>query len=76
MAAAVVFGGDAEVEADRLGMADMQIAVRFGRKAGDDFPAVLIAAQILRHDFADEIQRGVVFGIFRHFYLSTPEKYC
>ena len=27
---------DAEIQADRLGVADMQIAVRLGRKAGDD----------------------------------------
>ncbi len=35
MAAAAEFLGDAEVQADRLGVADMQIAVRLGRKAGD-----------------------------------------
>ena len=28
--------GDAEIQADRLGVADMQIAVRLGRKAGHD----------------------------------------
>ena len=28
--------GDAEIEADRLGVADMEIAVRLRRKAGDD----------------------------------------
>ena len=33
--AAAEFLGDAEIQADRLGVADMQIAVRLRRKAGD-----------------------------------------
>ena len=36
MAAAAEFLRDAEIQADRLGVADMQIAVRLRRKAGDD----------------------------------------
>ena len=36
MAATAEFLRDAEIQADRLGVADMQIAVRLGRKAGDD----------------------------------------
>ena len=35
VAAAAELLRDAEIEADRLGVADMQIAVRLGRKAGD-----------------------------------------
>jgi hypothetical protein len=34
VAAATELGGDAEVQADRLGMADMQVAVRLGRETG------------------------------------------
>ena len=36
IAVAAEFLGDAEIEADRLGVADMQIAVRLRREAGDD----------------------------------------
>src|SRR5262249_35754830 len=38
---AVVLAGETEVEDDRLGMADVQEAVRLGRKAGDDLSPVL-----------------------------------
>jgi hypothetical protein len=45
---------DAEVEADRLGVADVQVAVRLRRKAGDDgrVPAV---PHVGGHDLADEV---------------------
>ena len=54
MTAAAEFLGDAEIQADRLGVADMEIAVRLGRKAGDhrfDAPGIEIGL----HDVADEI---------------------
>ena len=38
VAAAVELAGDAEVEADGLGVADVEVAVGFGREAGDDVP--------------------------------------
>ncbi|MPN56857.1 hypothetical protein SDC9_204550 [bioreactor metagenome] len=66
VAAPVVLRRDAEVQADRLGVADMQVAVRFGGEAGDDFSAVFVVAEIFRDDFADEIQRAVVVRNFRH----------
>ncbi len=47
----------AEIQADRLGMADMQIAVRLGREARDD-ALVLAAGQIGFDDVADEIGNG------------------
>src|SRR5205085_9736904 len=61
VAMAAVPVGHAEVEADRLRMADVQMAVRLGRKAGDDglMPA---AAQIVLDDLADKVEgtgRGV-----------------
>ena len=46
--------GDAEIERDRLGVADMQIAVRLRRKARHD-PAVLFRVEIGLDDIADEI---------------------
>ena len=40
VAVAAMFGRDAEVEADGLGVADVEVAVGFGRKARDDAAAV------------------------------------
>ena len=54
MATSAIFLRHAKIEADRLGMADMKIAVRFGRKPGYDFarpPGVEIGLD----DVADEI---------------------
>src|SRR5580704_5628788 len=45
---------DAEIEANRLGMADMEIAVRLRRKAGDDF-RVAAGCEIGSNNVADEI---------------------
>jgi hypothetical protein len=36
VAAALIIARQPEVQADRLGVADVQVAVRFGREAGDD----------------------------------------
>src|SRR5699024_8875378 len=46
--------GDAEVQADRLGVADVQVAVGFGREAGAD-GVVLAAGQVVADDLADEV---------------------
>ena len=54
VAFAVVILRQAEIQADGLGMADMQIAVRLGREARDD-ALVLAAGQIGIDDAADEI---------------------
>ena len=45
---------DAEIQGNRLGMADVQIAVRLRRKSGHD-PAVLLGGEVGLHDVADEI---------------------
>ena len=45
---------DAEIQADRFGVADMEIAVRLGRKAGDDRLRAG-PSEIGRDDVADEI---------------------
>ncbi len=58
---------DAEAEADRLGVADVEVAVRFGGKAGDDGldPAF---AKVGGDDLADEVAalgRGWCLGAHR-----------
>src|SRR4051812_13508684 len=55
--APAVLLGQAEVEADRLGMAEMQVSVRLRRKARDDF-LVPARRQVGLDDLADEIARG------------------
>ena len=47
--------GQAEVEADGLGVADMEIAVGLGGEAGDDFSVIFAGAGVFRDDFADEV---------------------
>ncbi len=50
--------GDAEIDADRLGVADVQVAVGLGREPGDDL-LVFAALEVLANDVADEI---AIFG--------------
>ncbi len=59
VAAAVELGGDAEVEADRLGVADVEVAVRLRREPGDD-PVDPPFAQVGGDDVADEV---AAFGV-------------
>ncbi len=61
VAAAAEVTGDAEVEADRLGMADVQVAVRLRREARDD-RRMAPAADIRGNDLADEV--GALGGSF------------
>ena len=56
VAGAAILGGEPEVQADRLGVPDVQVAVGLGWKAGDDAPAVLARAQILGDDLAQKIR--------------------
>ncbi len=58
IALAAKFLRDAEVEADRLGVADVQVAVGLGRKASHHLAAVFARLLILGHDAADEIELG------------------
>ena len=66
VALAAVFAGDAEVQADGLGVADVQVAVGLGREARDDLRVALFR-DILRDDVADEVagrgRGGVIFLI-------------
>jgi hypothetical protein len=54
VATAAELAGDPEVEADRLRVADVKVAIRFGREARDDrlVPAL---AQVGGDDLADEV---------------------
>ena len=52
------FGGDAEIQANRHDMADMQVAVRLRREAGHDF-GVLARLQVVVNDLADKVPRFV-----------------
>ena len=50
-----VFLGEAEVEADGFGVADVEVAVGFWGEAGDD-GGVFAGAEVVLDDFADEIE--------------------
>src|SRR5882757_3365936 len=54
MAAPGKFLRDAEIQRDRLGMADVQIAVRLRRKSGHD-PAVFVGREVGLDDVANEV---------------------
>ena len=49
------FVGEAEVEADRFGVADVEIAVGLGRKAGLHAAVVLIGLEVVEKDVAYEV---------------------
>src|SRR5690606_13780168 len=72
----------AEVQADRLGVADMQVAVRLRRKARDDL-LVPSRLQVGRDDVANEIATNSAFGLVRCHDLTillhwsaTPRRLC
>src|SRR5205085_1950197 len=65
MAAPGEFLGDAEIEADRLGVTDMEITVGLGRKAGDDL-ADAPRGDIRRDNVADKIAPALARYRFRH----------
>ncbi len=58
VARAAALGGDAEIQTDRLRVADVQIPVRLGRKTRGQAAVILSGRQILVDDCADEIDRG------------------
>ena len=63
MANAVVFQGNAEIKACRFGVADVEIAVRLGREAGDDASAPRSGPEVRRHDAAYEAPSVLGGGI-------------
>jgi len=56
----VVLGRDAEVEADGLGVADVEVPVRLGRKARVHATAVLPGGQIRVDEVLDEVGGGAL----------------
>ncbi len=58
MADAAVLARQAEIQANRLGVPDVQIAVGLGREASDHSPAVFPASVILRDDLSKKIGGG------------------
>ena len=66
VAVTAVLLGNAEVEADRLCVPDVEVAVRFRREAGDDAAAVLPRGHIGTHLLADEVERFGRAGIVGH----------
>ena len=62
VAAAAELLGDAEVEADRLGVADVQVAVRLGRKAGHH-RRVPLGVEVGLDDVADEIAPAFCYSL-------------
>src|SRR5579872_5708183 len=66
VADAAIFLGDAEIQADRLGVADMEIAVGLGRKARHHaFDAARLEVGL--DDIADEVAAGRGGGlVWRH----------
>ncbi len=54
VAASAELPGDAEVEADRLGVADVEVAVGLRREAGDDLADAALA-HVRGDDLADEV---------------------
>ncbi len=57
VAATAVLGRKPEIEDDRLGVPVVEVAVRLGRKAGDDLPVVLAGPVVLGNDGTQEIRR-------------------
>ena len=67
IAVPAVFCGDAEIQADRLGVTDVQISVRLRREAGYDLAAELVVAEIFGDHLPDEVARNmIVFNAVGH----------
>ena len=55
IAAAVIKGGDAKIQTDRFGVADMQITVRFRRKSGNNLAVVFVLFEVIINDMTNKI---------------------
>ena len=62
VALALIIAGQAEIQADALGVADVQIAVGLGGKTGDHPPAPFARGHVFVDDVADKVARRRVFG--------------
>jgi hypothetical protein len=68
-----VFQGDAEVQADRLGVADVQVAVGLRRKTGDG-GGVFAGGQVIGDDLADEVGFGAGYRTWGHGKRNTSRR--
>ena len=67
----------AEVQAECLGVADVQVAVRLRREAGDDLAVVFARGDVRGDDLADEVQSGCrIFVFFGHDCIFLMRTYC
>ena len=69
--------GEAEVQADGLGVADVQVAIRLRREPRDDHAAVLPCLHIGGDDLTDEVEagrRGVVGGRMGHGSIESRDE--
>ena len=57
IANALVLQSDPEIEANRLGVADVQITVGFGWKSGHQLPAIFGGLKVVNHNVADKVGR-------------------
>ena len=62
VAQAVEFVGQTKIQADRLGMPDVQVPVGLRRKPGVDPPVIFAVADIFGNDLLDEVGGGSRFG--------------
>ena len=51
------FGGEAEVETDGFGVADVEISVGLGRETGLHAAAVFVGLEVIENDVAQEVRR-------------------
>jgi hypothetical protein len=58
VASAFVFGGNAEIEADGLGVSNMQVPVRLRWESGYDPALVFACLQVFGNDIANEVRGG------------------
>jgi hypothetical protein len=56
------FVGQAEIEADGLGMADVQMAVGLGRETGLHASSIFVGLQVVEDDVANEVRRARLGG--------------
>ena len=74
VAFAVELAGEAEVEADGFGVADVEVAVGLGWEAGVDATGVFTGGEIGDDDVADEVGRpgGLGGSLGRHGLIIPP----
>ena len=64
VASAVVFFCQPEVQTDRFGVPDVQIAIRLGRESRVDSTVVFSLGEIFLDDLFDEVEARFVLGVF------------